>query len=117
MYYTSPAYFSVYENQTITEKDVNTIGIKTDGIHFEGRYGKWHMVDILTCHTQEGDRDTMAIFGLFEHDYWGDATDYVLAWFDWFSNDCNWKEIGGTYDDIQTSLIDWDIIEYYTETR
>lgn len=104
-------YVKPFQSQDISEKVLNTCGIETQSIRFDSRRGKWSMVFFVTGTTGDNLTQNLAIIGLFEHDTVRDMTDYVLAYFDWYSGDNVWKEIEGTYDDIWTAMYDASIIE------
>ena len=104
-------YLKLQGSQDISEQVLNDCGIETRSIRFASRYGKWSMIDIVTAVTGDEVTISLAIFALFENVVLGDLTDYILAYFDWYSGDNCWKEIEGTYDDIRTALIDNEIVE------
>ena len=105
-------HIKLYAEQNITEATLNSIGIATQSIRIDGRTGKWSMIATLCGDTiPTGSDERLAIFGLFEHDTYGDMTEYSICFFDWYSGDNDWKEIDGTYDDIFTALRDFDVIE------
>lgn len=104
-------YVSLFQHQDISQVSLNTAGIETQSISFSSRRGKWSMIDLVTGTTGDNITQSLVIMALFEHDTLGDLTDYVLAFFDWYSGDNNWKEIEGTFDDILTSMYDASIIE------
>lgn len=105
-------YIKLFAEQTLTENVFNYGGIVTQSIRIAGRAGKWSMISTICGKTNNMNGAVcIAIFGLFEHDTLGDATDYAVCYFDWYSGDNNWKEIDGTYDDLFTALRDFDVIE------
>lgn len=104
-------YVKPFDHQDISEKVLNACGIETQSIRFDSREGKWSLVFLVTGTTGDNLTQSLVMLALFEHDTYRDMTDYVLAYFDWYSGDNNWKEIDGTYDDIWTALYDAAIIE------
>lgn len=104
-------YVKLFDDQDIDVNMLNAISIKTDSICFDDRSETWSAIDVVTGITGDELTQSLAIFALFENDYWGDETDYILAYFDWYSGDITWKEIDGTYDDIITALIENEIVE------
>lgn len=106
-----------FPKKLLTEKNLVDAGIKTQGVTFSGRTETWSLIDIVTAINAPASITWLGIFGLFENDYWGDETDFILAYFDYYSGDNTWKEIDGTYDDIITALVDNEIIRYHDEVR
>lgn len=104
-------YVQLFPHQDISEKVLNTCGIETQSIRFSDRRGKWSLIHLVTGTTGDNLTHNLVILALFEHDTLGDLTDYILAYFDWYSGDNCWKEIEGTCDDILTALIDNEIVE------
>lgn len=104
-------YVKLFDSQSISGHVLNSCGIETQSIRFASRRGKWSLIDIVTGTTGDELTHSMVLLALFEHDTLGDMTDYVLAYFDWYSGDNVWKGIEGTYDDLLTALIDNEIVE------
>lgn len=105
-------HINLFKHQDITEKVLNSAGIATQSIRFNTRRGKWSLITLLTGTTGDQLTQSMAMFGLFEHDTLGDMTDFVVAYFDWYSSENIWRELDGTYDDLKTALFDLDIVEW-----
>lgn len=112
-------YIKLYANQTVTLDQLREMDIAVDSVRFEGRVGKWSAIDLLTGYSESVPTDganplyfrSFVMFALFEHDYYGDMTDFVVAYFDYYSGDNIWKEIDGTFDDLQQALIEFDCID------
>lgn len=104
-------YVKLFNEQKITSSQLNELGISTDSIRFDGRTDTWSLCFMVTGVTGDELTQSLAIFALFENDYWGDMAGAVLAYFDYYSGDNVWKEIGTTYDDIFTALYDEGIVE------
>ena len=94
------------EPQLINRQSYVLMDIPVDSIKFDKRLYTWSAIDFMSGYNQHGSIKHIALFALFENDVYGDCTDYILAFFDWYSGDNNWKEIAGTYDDILTALYD-----------
>lgn len=101
----------LYPHQTVTVDFMKeSLHIPCDSLRFTERTGKWSAIDVVTAQSRTENTVCIAIFALFENDYWGDETDYIVAYYDYYSGDNNWKEIDGTFDDLKTALFDIDII-------
>ena len=104
-------YAKLYKYQTINGETYSMMGIETNSIKFDTRIGRWSAIDFRTGYFHNGNNACIALFALFENDYYGDMTDYVLAYYDCYSTDERWREIEGTFDDIETALIDNECID------
>ena len=111
-------YIKLYDKQTVTLDNLREMDISIDSIRIDGRIGKWSAIDLLIGYSESGNTGdnslwsrSIAMFALFEHDYYGDMTDYVVAYFDYYSGDNIWKEIDGTFDDLHQALIDFECID------
>lgn len=117
--YIKPTFIKLYENQSINAYTYRQMEIPIEGIKFPNRRGKWSAIDFLTGYSEcyhTGDINPVhnvciCLFALFEHDKLGDCTDYIVAYYDYFSGENTWKEIDGTFDDLQTALIDLEIVD------
>ena len=101
------------------ESHLYYFGIPTENVRFSTRADLWIVIDFCTIISESTenreewvkDTDYCCIIGLFENQTFGDMTVYVLAYYDVFSGDNNWKEIAGTFDGIRLALIDNGIME------
>ena len=101
----------LFPKQTVTVDFIeNDMNIPCESLKFPERIGKWSAVDVITAQSRTESTVCIAIFALFENDFYGDETDYIVAYYDYYSGDNNWKEIDGTFDDLRTALWGMDII-------